>query len=316
MWNNLMSVFKKIDFASFICEETCRHCGRAVTRTAEREMNLVMETPAAALIHAQLKTGPPGTCLCTQCSAILHSNRQSVCWLPYETCATASGAVSPASVPLPTAATSDHPSTCASAGARHASPGCSAANSGSVVVSPAAVKLLPVSTAGMYEGPLQKLIRRLKYDDDRLVVTDISPLMISAFQTLSEALPQLADDSPLIVPIPLHASRQLRRGYNQAALLAKGIAQFARLPIAKKVLIRKKKTRPQYGLGKTERLANIEGAFCLGDFDVRGKSVILVDDVFTSGATLTSCASLLTAGGAKCVAAIAAARAPYDKGGR
>lgn len=175
-------------------------------------------------------------------------------------------------------------------------------------------QLLPVATAAMYEGVMQKLIRKLKYDDDRLVVRDIDVLMQQAFLKLQSEVDGFRNrHDVLIVPIPLHKSRERKRGYNQATLLAKGVADRNKLPVNCDVLKRVKKTKPQFGLNKQDRLENIDGAFSLGRTDVTGKSIILIDDVFTSGATLTLCAKLLTTGGASTVAAIAAARAPYDR---
>jgi ComF family protein len=160
---------------------------------------------------------------------------------------------------------------------------------------------------------MQKLIRRLKYDDDRLVVQDIYPLMALAFEKLVSENPGIAYDDAIIVPIPLHRSREHKRGYNQAFLLAEKLASSKSLAIKTDILRRVRKTKPQFGLNKNDRLSNLKDAFALGSFSVAGKTTILVDDVFTSGSTLTLCAALLTAGGAKHVAAIAAARAPYDK---
>jgi ComF family protein len=175
-------------------------------------------------------------------------------------------------------------------------------------------KFLPVATAAMYEGVMQKLVRKLKYDDDRLVVRDMNVLMQKAFFKLQSEVDAFRNGHDvLIVPIPLHKSRERKRGYNQATLLAKGVGERNKLPVNCDVLKRVKKTKPQFGLNKQERLANIDGAFSLGRTDVSGKSIILIDDVFTSGATLTLCAKLLTTGGASKVAAIAAARAPYDR---
>ena len=81
---------------------------------------------------------------------------------------------------------------------------------------------------------MQKLIRRLKYDDDRLVVADIGPLLIRAYEMLLTAKPQLLDDKNdiLLVPVPLHRSSvQRKRGYNQAALIAKEFAKFHNLEV-------------------------------------------------------------------------------------
>jgi len=219
-------------------------------------------------------------CLCYQCHAKFLRNRQSIWWLPVDGDKTGTEVFN--------------------------------RKIGSTTFD--TTQLLPVATAAMYEGVMQKLIRKLKYDDDRLVVRDINVLMQQAFLKLQSEIDAFRNaHDALIVPIPLHRSRERKRGYNQATLLAKGLADRNKLPVNSDVLKRVKKTKPQFGLNKQDRLENIDGAFSLGKTDVRGKSIILIDDVFTSGATLTLCAKLLTTGGASNVAAIAAARAPYDR---
>ncbi|MBX9666543.1 MAG: ComF family protein [Candidatus Obscuribacterales bacterium] len=173
---------------------------------------------------------------------------------------------------------------------------------------------LPVFTASTYAGPIQKLIRRIKYDDDTLVAKDIGPRLYLAYKHMTDRhAQQFEKDIFTIVPIPLHQKRQLNRGYNQARLIAGEFARLADLPVETKMLRRVKETKPQYGLKKGERLDNVKDAFALGKVSARGRNIILIDDVFTSGATLLTCASLLRAAGALRVVAIAAARAPFDK---
>ncbi len=255
MWNNILSIIKNIDIASFLCEERCRHC----------------EQPVPSDV--------PTVCLCLKCSEQMWRSKQSLWSLPIvdleqkEESANRAGTTS------------------------------------------GAIKMLTVATAAMYEGPMQKLIRRLKYDDDQLVVADLGSILTRAYEMLLTAMPQLIDDKDdiFLVPVPLHPSRKRKRGYNQAELIAREFAKLNHMQVQIGVLNRKRKTRPQYGLGRKDRIDNIAGAFEFGGFDIRNKTVIIVDDVFTSGATLTTCAALLTECGAKQVAAMAAARAPYDK---
>lgn len=257
----------------FLCEETCRYCGRSV---------------------APGETGTPGATLCINCNNTFVRNRQSLWKLPIiHIHHDESGGNETV-----------HGETSRDETGRDETRGTSYGVIGE----------LPVGTGGTYAGRMQKLIRRLKYDDDRLVVQDIGPLMIRAFDKLSREVSVLQSaEELLVVPIPLHPSREHKRGYNQAHLLAKYLSTHRQLRIEPKVLRRVKKTKPQFGLNKPDRLSNLQDAFVLGQVDVRGKSIILIDDVFTSGATLIACAKLLTAGGAKAVAAVAAARAPYDK---
>lgn len=303
MWKSFLSVVKNIDIAGFLLEETCRYCGQTVPSIAEQErngsvpnerncppsgpkesskMSLVLETQESTRPQARLIQRPPSNCLCEKCSAQMWQSRQSIWSLPI---------------------VSQRPSSTSS--------NLEGTTSGTT-------NLLVVATAGVYEGPMQKLIRRLKYDDDRLVVTDLGRILTRAYEMLLTTMPELLDDKDdiFLVPIPLHSDRQHKRGYNQAELIAREFAKLKHLKVENQVLIRKRKTRPQYGLGRKERLINIEGAFEFVGKDIRNKTAIIVDDVFTSGATLTSCAALLTECGARRVTAMAAARAPYDKSSR
>jgi len=111
---------------------------------------------------------------------------------------------------------------------------------------------------------------------------------------MSELLP--ADS---LVPVPLHPTRQRQRGFNQAFVLAEAVARITGLEIIEP-LIRSRKTISQVSLGADDRTRNVENAFALKpNVDVAGKSLILVDDVITTGATLAACASLLHQGGAQ-----------------
>jgi ComF family protein len=294
MWNSIWSVIKKIDIAAYFCEENCRCCGRAIPSGAEKHTSLLAETSAPTMNSKRIETGPPAICLCQKCSELMWQQCQSLWWMPIvERSGSTTGKLDEKPIVDPILARSDVP----------------------LSTTFGTTKLLPVAAATIYKGPMQKLIRRLKYDDDRLVVADIGPLLSRAYEMLLTAKPNLIDDKDdiLLVPIPLHPSRQRKRGYNQAALIAKEFAKIYDLRVDTGLLKRTRKTRPQYGLGKQDRLRNIQGAFEFGGNDIRRKKIILVDDVFTSGATLTACASLLTECGAEQVAAMAAARAPYDK---
>jgi len=113
-----------------------------------------------------------------------------------------------------------------------------------------------------------------------------------------------------VVPVPLHAARLRRRGFNPATLLARQVARAAGAPIAHGALARTRDTPSQTGLGRAARRANVRGAFRARRLD--GASVWLVDDVVTTGATLEECARVLRAAGARKVAALCAARTPLQ----
>ncbi len=105
----------------------------------------------------------------------------------------------------------------------------------------------------------------------------------------------------VIVPVPLASDRKRKRGYNQAALLAKGISRQMGIPVAERALVRRRKTTPQKELSKQERRKNLEQAFeGESSYIKRGEIVLLVDDIYTTGATAQACSrALLSAGAGK-----------------
>jgi len=113
----------------------------------------------------------------------------------------------------------------------------------------------------------------------------------------------------VIIPVPLHPARERERGFNQAALLAESLAAFAAIP-ARPALERIRYTTTQTAYDRAERMENLHGAFRLRKKqDVRGLHVLLIDDVLTTGSTLSECARILRAAGAVAVHAATAARA-------
>lgn len=113
----------------------------------------------------------------------------------------------------------------------------------------------------------------------------------------------------LIIPVPLHIKRLRQRGFNQSLILARALAKKWQIPVNFSLLKRHKFTETQTGLHKAERNKNIKGAFEVGDKKIiAGKNVILVDDVYTTGATINECARILTKAGAKKVAVLTLAR--------
>ena len=154
-----------------------------------------------------------------------------------------------------------------------------------------------------YKGLAKELIMALKYHG-RLSVAPLLGKLLA--QTLTQRLgPDPADG---IVPIPLHPTRIRERGFNQALVLAQVLAKRLRLSCRKDLLIRHRPTEPQAGLCREERLANVRDAFRLHpDPWVRLKRILLVDDVYTTGATAEACAKLLKQAGAQAVTVAAIA---------
>jgi ComF family protein len=121
-----------------------------------------------------------------------------------------------------------------------------------------------------------------------------------------EAAP-FAREADLVVPVPLHWTRLWMRGYNQAGWLAQAIARRIHKPYAPLTLLRKRRTPSQNGLSSSARTRNVEGAFLVAH-DVVGKHILLVDDVYTTGATINACAKALLRAGAATVDGVAMAR--------
>jgi ComF family protein len=152
--------------------------------------------------------------------------------------------------------------------------------------------------AGMHVGSLRAIVHALKYDGRRSLAAPLASLMRSAGQDLLRA-------SEAAVPVPLHESRRRARGFNQADDLARHIG----LPVVR-ALRRIRKTATQTALPAPERHANVAGAFGTTRqvLALEGASVLLIDDVRTTGATLDACASTLRAAGVREVFALTAAR--------
>ncbi|MFB0528132.1 MAG: ComF family protein, partial [bacterium] len=146
----------------------------------------------------------------------------------------------------------------------------------------------------VYDGVLKKLIHQFKYKEKRYLANPLGKLMVDFVE---EYLREERFD--YIVPIPLEKARQKKRGYNQAELLAGVLGEAVNKPILTNLVERRKKTKPQFGLNREERFENLFGAFEIsqsgkGDIPtIAGKTVLLLDDLATTGATLDECAKVL-----------------------
>jgi ComF family protein len=102
------------------------------------------------------------------------------------------------------------------------------------------------------------------------------------------------DDIDLIVPIPIHKSKLIKRGYNQASFIAKGVSEKLKVPVREDVIIKHTNTRSQTKMNRIERVKNVRSSFQLVDKQgIQGRHILLVDDVLTTGATIEACANHL-----------------------
>lgn len=159
--------------------------------------------------------------------------------------------------------------------------------------------------AGHFSGPLRKSILCLKYGGKRRLTVPLGAFLADYVQTN----PFNSHAPDIIVPVPLHASRQRDRGFNQAALIAAEAGRLLDIPVAHNVLSRTRRTRPQVELHASERASNIRDAFrALESPLLRRKTVLLIDDVITTMNTVDECARVLIDAGAKEVYVVGVAR--------
>ncbi len=152
------------------------------------------------------------------------------------------------------------------------------------------------------DNPIRVGIHRLKYRNHKAIAPSLS-------QILANTYTQHRLNCNVIVPVPLHPSRQKERGYNQSELLAKPLGEMLNLPVRTKTLQRTQKTKSQMTLGASERRENVANAFKCCDNQLSGLNVLLIDDVCTTGSTLDSCAVALKETGVKSVWGLTLAKA-------
>lgn len=158
--------------------------------------------------------------------------------------------------------------------------------------------------AALHTHPLREAIHRFKYRNQPALAEPLSRYLVANFQQSPwTELPRPID---ACVPVPLHPKRLAERGYNQAALLARSFAQRVNLPVAEGWLERSRATTSQATLSAEQRRINIAGAF-VASSAVKDKHVLVIDDVTTTGATLTACAYALREAGATAVYGMALA---------
>ncbi len=169
------------------------------------------------------------------------------------------------------------------------------------LVSPRAIAEPPVfgraRAVALYDAVARRIVHRLKYEDRLDLAGVMARMMAASGRTLIA-------EAECLVPVPLHRGRLWRRRFNQSALLARAIAASAGRPCVATALVRVRATRSQVGLSRAARAENLSGAFRVTAAEqhrIRGRRVLLVDDVMTTGATGNAAARALLRGGATSV---------------
>jgi ComF family protein len=157
-------------------------------------------------------------------------------------------------------------------------------------------------SVGYFEGPLREAIHQFKYRPCRSLGRPLTQWMSKCIRP--------AGGIDCVVPVPLHIARLRHRGFNQALIIANELIRVFPIPLSYDNLARVRSTVPQVELTGEERIKNVAGAFALRRPDeLKERDVLLIDDVYTTGATMNECAKVLKNAGAARVTALTIARA-------
>jgi len=160
------------------------------------------------------------------------------------------------------------------------------------------LSLEKIWSVGVYDGVLKDLIHQFKYKQKKYLANPLGKLLVDFVRKYLKE-----ERFDYIVPIPLEKAREKKRGYNQAELLARVLGEAVNKPVLTHLVERRKKTKPQFGLKREERFENLSGAFEISEPGkknvppIAGKTILLLDDLATTGATLDECAKALKRAG-------------------
>ncbi len=156
------------------------------------------------------------------------------------------------------------------------------------------------SAYGSYDGGLRDLVHLLKYDRVRPAASVLGRMLAEVVADVAE---DFGEEVPVVVPVPLHASKLRQRGFNQSELIARAMLKLRpaalELRLNASALVRHRATNSQTGLTPPQRRENMRGAFRVERRDqISGRDILLIDDVFTTGTTVSECARVLRRAGA------------------
>jgi ComF family protein len=157
---------------------------------------------------------------------------------------------------------------------------------------------------GIHDGALKSAVLAFKYKHMPRLADVLAARLVDELRRANW-------NATVITAVPLHADRLHERGYNQSQLLALRLAESVGLPFNGDLIRRIRNTRPQVGLNQSERLENVAGAFEADPAAAAGQSVVVIDDVYTTGATLSACADALKRAGAAKIWALTLASAHH-----
>lgn len=161
-----------------------------------------------------------------------------------------------------------------------------------------------VRIAALHASPLREMIHAFKYEQQPELAALLARYLVALMQTLPWSTTFPSVDG--VVPVPLYSARHQERGYNQAELLASAFCASVQLPLCAAWLVRQRSTPSQVGLTAVERRRNVEDAF-IATHAVSGKRLLLIDDLYTTGATMRACAQAALDAGAVAVYGLALA---------
>ncbi len=159
-------------------------------------------------------------------------------------------------------------------------------------------------SVAFYDGLLRDMLHKFKYQGRLNLGRAISNILIENF-------PADLDIPDIIIPVPLYIGRLRKREYNQSVILGEGLSRYLRVSFNPFVLKRIRDTRPQFEIkSEDEKRKNVKGAFSLDESGkIKGKSVLIIDDIFTTGSTIDECARVVLDSGASRVQALTLMRA-------